>query len=201
MNTQIKRIEQCADVLPGFALKVRAEHEPEGSYYFLMAKDLKDSASISFQEKNTEVIKMNVDKNVDNYLLRTGDAVFISRGARNEAAVIGDIPANTIASSTFYILRPKAEINSEYLVWCINQLYLTGGLDQIRTGAATPIIQRHRLKEVEIPVPSLEEQERIAALARVMDEEIQVQNAMLENTRLMHRVINKQLLNHYLKFE
>lgn len=200
MATQIKRIDQCADVLPGFALKVRAEHEPEGAYFYLMAKDLKNTAYLSFHADNTEVIRISVDKDVGNYYLKKGDVVFISRGARNEAAVIGDIPENTIASSTFYILRPKPEVSSDYLTWCINQLLNLGRLDQIRTGAATPIIQRHNFKEVSIPVPALEQQQQIAAIAKIMDEEYQVQLHLLENTKTMHRIINKQLLFDNLKF-
>lgn len=201
MNTQIKRIEQCANVLPGFALKVRAEHEPEGAYFILMAKDLKETASISFSEQETDLLRMNVNKNIDNYRLQKGDVVFISRGARNEAAVIAEIPPNTIASSTFYILRPKRGIVSEYLAWCLNQLNTLGRLDQIRTGAGTPIIQRQNLKELTIPAPSMEEQRRIAAMAQVMNEEIQVQKALLDNTRLMHRAINNKMLVEHLKFK
>lgn len=194
MNSTAVKVSECAEVLPGFALKVRAEHEPEGSWFILMAKDLKDASTISFHDLGTDILRMSIDKKMDRYRLHKGDVVFVSRGSRNESAVIGEIPLNTVASSTLYILRPKRGTNSQYLAWCMNQLTAQGRLDQVRTGAGTPIIQRQNLKDLTIPLPAIEEQQRIANLAELMNQELRVNKDLLENTKQVHRVINNKLL-------
>ncbi len=200
MNSTTRKISECAEVLPGFALKVRAEHEPEGSHFILMAKDLKEMTTISFSEEQGDVLRMNIDKPTEKYRLHKDDILFISRGARNEAAVIGAVPENTVASSVFYILRPRQGVMAGYLAWCINLLNNLGRLDQIRTGAGTPIIQRQNLKEMAIPLPSLNEQQQIAQMAQVMTEQLKLQESLLENTRSLHKIINTKLLMEQLKY-
>lgn len=201
MKIQIKPIEECAEVIPGFSLKARAEHEPEGSHYIIMAKHVKDTAPFTYNVKSSDVLRMSIDKDVSKYEVKKGDVLFISRGFRNDAAVIEAIPENTVASSTFYVLRPKSNVISEYLAWCLNQLNAQGKIDQIRTGAGTPIIQRQLVKEFSIPLGSLEEQKQIADLSLLMHKERHLRKELLQLTETLHDGLSKKILGGKLHFK
>lgn len=194
MTQQIKRIDECADVLPGFALKARAEHEPKGSHFVIMAKDIQTTYAYSLDEVDNDVLRMSINhKNIESYYVRQGDVLFISRGYRNDAVTINSVPANTVASSTFYLLRPKSNIIPDYLAWYINQLNVFGHLDQIRTGAGSPIVQRQSVKEFPIVVPTLGEQRQVAELSKLMNQQRVMQKALLENLDIFHKGINEKL--------
>jgi len=192
MSAQIKRIAECAEVLPGYALKARAEHEPEGAYQVVMAKHLPDCMSYRYMDEHE--LRMTPTGSPENYRVHKGDVLFISRGARNCAALVESVPERTIASSTFYILRAYPEVDPAYLVWCLNQSPIQSQIGQIRTGAGTPIVQRNVLGDIQIPIPPLEEQKRLAELGVLMTKELKLRKRLVEATEVYHRVLGQKII-------
>jgi len=192
MRTQMKKVAECAEVLPGFALKARAEHELEGTYQVIMAKHLSDCMPYRYSDEHE--LRMTPAGSPENYLVQKGDVLFISRGVRNCAAVIESVPEKTIASATFYILRALPVIEPAYLAWCLNQSPAQAQIGQIRTGAGTPIVQRNVLGDIQIPVPPLTEQKRIAELAALMAAELDIRKKLLEATETRQRMLGQQVI-------
>ncbi|HEB85684.1 MAG TPA: restriction endonuclease subunit S [Gammaproteobacteria bacterium] len=214
MNAPMTRIAECAEVLPGYALKVRAEHEPEGIFQIVMAKHLtsyttnrnvadmieksappqRAMSCLPYQYAESHELRITPKSNVHKYRIQAGDVLFISRGVRNCAALVQSVPDQTIASGTLYILRPKANIEGGYLAWCLNQAPVQAQISKVRTGAGTPIVQRKVFTEITIPVPSIEEQRRLVELGALMTREYQLRQQLLEETGRLHRVLGQQLL-------
>jgi hypothetical protein len=192
MHAQMKCIKECAEVLPGYALKARAEHEPEGTCQVVMAKHISDCMSYRYLDEHE--LRMTPSGSPEKYLVHEGDVLFVSRGLRNCATVIESVPESTIASSTFYILRVNPAIDPAYLAWCLNQPPAQAQIGQIRTGAGTPIVQRNVLGDIQIPVPPLNEQKRIAEFASLMAEELNLRNRLVAATEAYHRVLGQQLI-------
>lgn len=193
MRAQLKTVAECAEVLPGFALKVRAEHEPEGAYQVLMASHIQDCTAYRYVDEHE--LRMTPAGSPEKYLVRKGDVLFISRGIRNCAAVVEFVPEKTIATATFYILRAHSFVDQSYLAWCLNQQPAQAQIAQIRTGAGTPIVQRHVLGNVQIPVPDMNVQHRIAGLGALQAEELQIRRRLLEATENYQRVLGQKILS------
>lgn len=192
MRAQMKRVAECAEVLPGFALKARAEHEPEGTYQVVMAKHLSDCMPYRYIDEHE--LKMTPAGSPENYLVQKGDVLFISRGVRNCAAVIESVPERTIASATFYILRAHSTIDPSYLAWCLNQPPIQAQIGQIRTGAGTPIVQRHVLGDIQIPVPPLKEQKRIVELGTLLAAELDLRKKLVDVTENYQRMLGQKII-------
>lgn len=192
MRTQMKKVAECAEVLPGFALKARAEHEPEGVYQVVMAKHLSDCMPYRYIDEHE--LRMTPAGSPENYRVQKGDVLFISRGVRNCAAVIESVPEKTIASATFYILRANSPIVPAYLAWCLNQSPAQAQIGQIRTGAGTPIVQRNVLGNIQIPVPPVKEQQRIVALGALMATELDIRKKLLEATETYQRMVGQKII-------
>jgi len=192
MATEFRHISDCAVVLPGFSIKTRVEHEPDGTHQILMAKHLKESRPYCYEDDHQICITPSAAAN--KYLLKKGDIVFISRGTRNSAHVIERAPASTIASSTLYILRVTPEIDAYYLAWCLNQSPIQSEIKKARTGASTPIVQRGKFTEIIVPIPCAEKQRKIAALAELMNREKDLREKLLQQTIIYHKEVGRRLL-------
>lgn len=192
MRTQMKKVAECAEVLPGFALKARAEHEPEGAYQVVMAKHLSDCMPYRYIDEHE--LRMTPAGSPENYRVQKGDVLFISRGVRNCAAVIESVPEKTIASATFYILRAHSPIVPAYLAWCLNQPPMQAQIGQIRTGAGTPIVQRNVLGDIQIPVPPVKEQKHIVELGALMAAELDIRKKLLEATEVYQRMVGQKII-------
>ena len=65
---------------------------------------------------------------------------------------------------------------------------------EIRTGAGTPLVNRRAFSEIEIALPPLEQQEKIASLADLMYKENQLLNQIIEEIERFHRAAGQIIL-------
>src|SRR5262245_45300997 len=136
----IKRIADCAAVLPGFSTQGRIVHNPKGTYHVVSARHLKEGQPYIFGA--ADEVRIVPPRDAQHYSLKPGDVLFMSRGSRNIAAMVGTVPKQTIAPLSFYVLRPADGTDPSYLAWCINQPPAQSAIASIRTGAGTPIVPR-----------------------------------------------------------
>jgi len=193
VSTHVKKIADCAEVLPGYSLQVRAEHEPGGSHQVIMGKHVTGVEVYRYTEKDKLCIIPS--RSVQKYRVRSGDVLFVSRGIRNHATLLKSVPSRTIASATFYILRPHENLDSGYLAWCLNQAPIQAKIAQVRTGAGTPIVQRKIFSDIKIPIPSMEKQEQVAALGNLMTHEQKLRQKLVEETIKLHRAQGQIIFN------
>ena len=191
MSTHVTRIADCAEILPGYSLQVRAEHQPGGSHQVIMGKHLTKVEAYRYSEQHRLCITPS--RSVKKYRVRSGDVLFVSRGVRNHAILLESVPEKTVATATFYILHPHESIDPGYLAWCLNQAPIQARIAQVRTGAGTPIVQRNIFADIKIPVPSMDEQKQLAALGNLMTQEQQLRQKLVEETIKLHRAQGQRL--------
>ncbi len=192
MNAQLTRIADCADVLPGYALKARAKHEPEGTHQVILGKHLAEGLPYRYLPKHE--LRITTKGSLEKYRVREGDVLLVSRGIRNHASIVESVPDPTVASATFYILRPHNGIDSTFLAWCLNQPPIQARIAQVRTGAGTPIIQRRIFAELTLPVPPLDKQRQLAELGELMMKERTLRQALLDQSNRLHRALGEKIL-------
>jgi type I restriction enzyme, S subunit len=79
---------------------------------------------------------------------------------------------NQIASTGFCILRAKKPvIEAEYLFYLTQTQPFVSQMTNIANGASYPAVSDDDVLDFEVPLPSLSEQRRIAAILRAVDEE------------------------------
>jgi restriction endonuclease S subunit len=187
------RIKDCAEVLPGYSAKTAIKHDPAGSVQVVMAQHLTWGEAYHYSQEHKLLIAP--PRLYERYLVESGDILFMSRGANNYAVPIESVPQPAIAPLTFYILKPKAGVVPAYLAWCINQEPVKARLNEMRVGAGTPMIPRHELGEIEIPLPPVSLQQRIADLAGLQAREKVLLEQLAEETERLHAQTGKQLFN------
>lgn len=193
MTTEHVRIQDCADVRPGFSAKSAIVNDPEGTLQVIAAQHITKGEPYCYNDEHSLLI--SPPKFYDKYLVTVGDILFMSRGTNNYAVLIESVPSPAIAPLTFFIIRPKQNVLSEYLVWCLNQEMMKAKLNEIRAGAGTPMIPSSAFREISIPIPPLATQKRIAEIGRLQMLEKQLLQQLTDATDQLHKAIGKKLLS------
>lgn len=192
MTVKRVHIRDCAEVRPGYSAKGAIADEPGGAVQVITAQHLSKGAPYRYQENHK--LRIRTPRGADRYLLDSGDILFMSRGVNNYAVALEAFPRPAIAPLTFFILKPKPIVVPAYLAWCLNQELVKAQLNEIRTGAGTPMIPRREFGEITIPLPPLLTQRRIAVLADLQTRERILLQALTEETERLHRITGQQLL-------
>lgn len=110
-----------------------------------------------------------------------GDVIVTSEAPMGEVARIRTIEESQwVAGQRIFALKPDNKIvNSRYLYYSFLSSEVQHGLHSRSSGTTVIGIKQKELKEVEIPLPPLEEQERIAGILGSLDDKIEA------NTRLI----------------
>jgi hypothetical protein len=192
MKAKMLRVRDCAEVLPGFSAKSAIVDEPGGTVQVIMAQHLAKGKPYRYRHDHRLLI--NPPSGSERYFLKRGDILFMSRGPKNYAVLLEDVPQPAIAPLTFFIIKAKSNVIPAYLAWCLNQEAVRAQLSEIRTGAGTPMIPRQEFGEITIPVPPLATQRRIADLADLQSRETSLLRQLAEETERLQRLTGLQLL-------
>lgn len=193
MKTQIVRIMDCAEVLPGFSTQAALRDEPDGTHQVVMGKHLTQGEPYIYKEKDR--LRIKPERNLDRYVLKPGDILYLSRGALNYPILIEEVPEPTVAPATFFILSPRPNIVPTYLVWCLEQSQTEAQLTALRTGAGTPTIPRKGFMEITIPLPDMATQHRIADFWRLHNRERELREQLLEESTRLYRLVGQLIFD------
>lgn len=181
---------------PGYSSKGAIVHEPEGTLQVITAQHLTKGEPYRYIDDHRLLIRP--PKFYDKYLVSPGNLLFMSRGANNYAVLIESVPQPAIAPLTFFIIKPRLDmIIPEYLAWCFEQDHVKAQLNELRTGAGTPMIPSSGFRELELYLPELEIQHKVALLAQHQRHEKQLLQLLATETDRMHQLVGKKLLSKF----
>lgn len=108
-----------------------------------------------------------VDDRIKHHLLEEGDVLFAAKGIRNYASVYKEAFGLAVASSSFFIIRPKADILPEFIAWSINNPRNIKKLKAEAKGSSLPSISIKSLGDLKIKVPDVKTQQAILELDKL----------------------------------
>ena len=197
MKTKIVRIMDCAEVLPGFSTQGALRDEPGGTHQVVMGKHLVQGEPYNYKEGDR--LRIVPDRDVSRYVLESGDILYMSRGITTYPVLIESVPESTVAPSTFFILKPRHNVVPAYLVWFLEQPPTGALLAALRTGAGTPTIPRKGFMEIQIPLPDMTTQHRIADLWRLQNRERRLRRQLLDESMRLHRLAGLRIFDELIR--
>ena len=105
--------------------------------------------------------------------LRSGDIVFRTRGQANLAVLVEAIPDPTVALSPLVVIRvhDRERVDPGYLHWLLNSEALRDEINREARGTIVRMVGAASLRQLPIPLPPMERQRNVAALARLAQRE------------------------------
>jgi hypothetical protein len=177
------KLAQLASLQPGYQLLAGVTRSSAGTHVLVQMRDVNAENGIAWDH----LVPFIPDrKGVERYLLRDGDVLFLSKGARRVASVVCDPKPNAIAAAIFFILRVREGIIlPEYLAWYLNGPAQREMNAEVRQGTTMPFLTREALENLEVALPSLDIQQVIVRLDATLKRERLLTTQLLDaRTRL-----------------
>src|SRR2546426_8797163 len=92
-GARVLRLAECAEVLPGFSVRGRMEHDAGGTHQLVLTRHLIEGVPYVYEAKHE--LRIVPGRETGRYEVRAGDVVFMSRGSRNLAWSIAEVPKPT----------------------------------------------------------------------------------------------------------
>ncbi len=185
------KLSQIAIVRLGHHFREKVSPDPEGTISVVQMKNVNDDLLIEWDN----LIKVSSQKFNENAYIQKGEILFANRGNVNYAALVDRDMQNAIAAGNFFIIKVTTDrVLPDYLTWYINQKRAQKYFDQHRAGSYIPTMRGEWLKELEIPVPSLEVQRKVIELDRLHKKEEKLCAAIQKKKRLLiDELVNKKI--------
>jgi type I restriction enzyme S subunit len=129
---------------------------------FLTVKDVSETG-LDFQSCSRITLEEYQKANAGNSAPKAGDVLFSKDGTVGKVHVVKEMEPFAVLSS-LAILRPKENVDSDYLGYALKSPQTLRQAAQNKTGSALRRIILSDIKTLEIPLPPLREQKRIAAI-------------------------------------
>jgi hypothetical protein len=192
MKVKIATIHYCAEVQSGYSFKGAVADEPGGTLQVITAQHLDKDEPYRYREEHR--LRIVPSRSCEKYLVNPGDILFMSRGAANYPVLIEMTPP-AIAPLSFFIIKPRVHVLPQYLAWCLGQEPFKDRLNEIRTGAGTPMIPSSEFKNLTIPLPPLEVQQRIAKLAALQVQEKALFRQLMNESGRLQQLAGKRIFS------
>ena len=181
------RLGELCEIHSGYTARGRLEAMPSEGMLAIQLRDLGHGEALN----GNTLERYDLPKLADRYLVHGGEVVFKSRGEPNTAAVVeGKLKEKIAVMLPLLILRPDTtRLFSGYLAWAINQNDAQRKLGAEAQGTSLRMISKATLESLDIPVPDLETQHRVATLDALSKKEGRLLRDLATSREQLHSKI------------
>ncbi len=169
------RLKDIANVQLGYPFRSRLEQANEGNVLIIQLRNISEDGLFS----PVDITRIHMSGVEEHHLVQPEDIVFRSRGQTNKAAMVDKALGKSVVAGPLLRIRvTNDKILPAYLTWYINQSAAQTYLARHSKGTAARMISKRAVKDMEIPVPSREVQQKIVELADLSSREQQLIQAL-----------------------
>ena len=185
------KLKDIALVQTGLSFRSRIEPDADGNVAVIQMRDLTEDNKLDCRNLTT----VNINDLNEHHLVQCKDLVFRSRGKTTTAAIIDQEPGQAVVAAPLFIIRATSEkLLPEYLYWFIILSSSQAFLHSRATGTAMTVVGKSALDALEIPLPNLETQEQIVALADLLNKEQRLMKNLAEQKEKLVKAIQMRLV-------
>lgn len=160
----MKRLGDITEIFSGYTFRERLDAYPGGDVAVVQMKNI----DMEDRLQTNEIARVEIDGLRALQQLREGDLIFRSRGMFHTAALVNKNLGYAVAAAPLMIIRTTStSVLPEYLQWFINHPATQARLATLAAGTHVRTVNKTAIEEIEVPVPALEKQRRIAELAEL----------------------------------
>ena len=181
------KLKDLATISSGVTFRSRIKASQEGNVQLIQMKDLGADNLVHL----AKCIRIEHPNPKPSQLAERGDMIFRSRGQSHTAALLNQAAASAIVAAPLFRIRAdQARIQPEFLLWWLNQASAQAYFASRARGTMVQMISKQILDELEVPLPALKQQARIADLFHLAAREQQI----LENIKQSRALYTQAIL-------
>lgn len=162
-----RRLGDIVEVRTGFPFRKKVDPIEGGTLAVVQATNIDDVAGL----RANDCIRIEDDMQYLKHLLRPNDVLLQGRGHRFGVTIVGG-PIHAIAALGVLVLRPRKEVEPQYLRWLFRHVRVRDELIGLSRGSYIPFLSKGDLEELRVPVPPLPVQQQIAHLQSLHEREL-----------------------------
>ena len=176
------QLKKIANIQSGYISRGKIEPRENGTHFLLQARDV-DTERLEYRADG--LIRFTPDLSRKDWVLKPDDVLFMARGVRNYSVLISDIPDSTLAAACFFIVRVMSDqVLPYYLRWYLNQAPINHYLSRHSgRGVHMPVVRRSVLESIDIAIPPLELQSKIAKMDALLQMELELIEKLAEKRK------------------
>lgn len=187
---RMMQLKSIADIQTGpFGSQLHKEDYVESGTPIVTVEHLGNRV---FTEQNLPKVSDSDKARLSKYILSTGDIVFSRVGSVDRCSYVDKSHDGWMFSGRCLRVRPTEAVDSLYLYYYFSLEETKQFVRNIAVGATMPSINTKLLGEVEIALPNLNIQKRIAAVLSSIDDKIENNQELNDNLLAQAKVIKKQ---------
>jgi len=171
-------LKSIAEILVGYQSRKRVMSAPSGTHRLIQGRDFVSAEHLSTED----LLSFTPERNpAPGETVKFEDILFQARGAVHYAHCVTQDLANTLVSGSFYIIRPdRARVCPRYLAWWLNQDPAQQRLKAQSQSTTIPFVSKSVFSRLDVRLPSLERQERIARIIDLRHREMELRRQIME---------------------
>ena len=176
------QLKKIANIQSGYISRGKIEPRENGTHFLLQARDV-DTERLEYRADG--LIRFTPDLSRKDWVLKPDDVLFMARGVRNYSVLISDIPDSTLAAACFFIVRVMSDqVLPYYLRWYLIQPPVNHYLSRHSgRGVHMPVVRRSVLESIDIAIPPLELQSKIAKMDALLQMELELIEKLAEKRK------------------
>ena len=201
MNTSIydttnnTKLGDIADIRSGHPFRGSIEPDINGDVRVVQVRDTNATGEII----QDEMIKTTLTSKKQPDWLKSGDILFVAKGAKHYSALVEELPKQTVCSPHFFLVRIKpalkALVTPEFICWQLNQLPAQRYFQTTAEGSLYLSVRRQILEYVPITMLQIEKQRQLTAMHRCAVKEQKVLQQLIDNRQKQLEAIAISELN------
>ena len=144
-----------------------------------------------FTKQNLPMISDSDKKRLNKYVLNEGDIVFSRVGSVDRCSYVDNKHSGWMFSGRCLRIRPCNVVYPLYLYYYFCMENTKQLIRNIAVGATMPSINTKLMKNLEVPLPTMEIQQKIASILSALDDKIELNNKINENLESQAQAIFK----------
>jgi type I restriction enzyme S subunit len=136
-------------------------------------------------------------KEMDRYGLKFGDIVMCEGGEPGRCAIWRDQIPGMMIQKALHRIRPKEVLDYRFLFYSLLHIGRSRGFDQYFTGATIKHLPGEKLAKVEVAIPPLPVQQRIAGILSAYDELIENSQRRIKVLESIARALYREWFVHF----
>jgi hypothetical protein len=192
IDATIFTIAELAHVQSGYPFRGSLEETSSGNALAVQMKDVDPDIGIEWSGVMRTAL---TGRNKQPDWLHAGDVLLVSKGTRFYAVCLTEPPHPAVCSPHFFHLQfdPAVKALPSFIAWQINQPPFQRQLNQVAEGSSQLSIRRPVLESLTLCVPSLEDQQRIVALADLARQERHALHQLIHNRELQIQALAESI--------
>ncbi len=183
MNCQLNTV---AEVRTGLAFREAIRHVEGGLIMIVQAGDVPVDGEIN-TSKLLRLAQVPVQGELPT--VEAGEVLLQCRGQNYRAAVVPAHKGPMVPTASVLVLSPSQALRPAYLAHFLNDPVTQAKLRKLATGATIANLKKSAVEQLEVLVPSLEDQEKIVALGETLRQLSRIEVRLAELRRIELRAL------------